>query len=138
MQIFIYINRLLYFVSNSDIFSSKSEIRSIKTKKKSKVKSKRNLFNEQGNFSKNNRGVSKKNKLNEESIKRLNKANIPRSIINRINKGNELTDVENEILHRENLEVVTSSKRSSFVREYKGGTPNRMRNLNLANEKRGL
>lgn len=102
------------------------------------VKKNRDLFKEQSYYSKSKGGVRKKNKLNKESIDRLKKASIPQSVINRANAGKELTDVENEILHKKGLEIVRSSKRSSFVREYTGGTETRMKNLKLANKTRGL
>lgn len=102
------------------------------------VRSNKPLFERVGYFNNGNRRYDKKNKINEISIERLKKANVPESIVRKIKSGRELSDIETEILHDKKLEVVKSRKRSSFVREYTGKTPSRMKNLRLANEKRGL
>lgn len=80
------------------------------------------------------KGGMRKNSLNKESIKILRRKNIPESIIRNMNTGNELSEVEKEILHSKKLEYVSSVKRTSFVRQYIGGTTKRLNNLNLANK----
>lgn len=102
------------------------------------VKSNKPLFERVGYFNNGQGGFDKKNKINPASVKRLRKANVPESIVRKIRSGRELSEIETEILHDKKLEVVKSRKRSSFVREYTGKTPNRMKNLRMANEKRGL
>lgn len=102
------------------------------------VRSNEPLFERVGYFNQSNGGYDKKNKVNEASIKRLKKANVPVSIVRKIKTGRELSEIETEILHDKKLEVVMSRKRNSFVREYTGKTPKRMKNLRMANEKRGL
>ena len=101
------------------------------------VKSNKPLFERVGYF-KEKRGDFKKNKVNDRSIERLRKSQVPNSIVRKIKLGRELSDIETEILHDKGLEVVMSRIKNSFVREYTGKTPNRMKNLKLANEKRGI
>lgn len=84
------------------------------------------------------KGGMNANRLNEESKKRINKLNIPESTKRKMKQGKELTEIETEILHNNNIEYVRSRKRKSFVRDYMGKTPTRMRNLRLANQRKGL
>lgn len=74
----------------------------------------------------------------KETIERLRKLDIPNKIKTKIRNSKELSEIESEILHSHRLEFVRSSKRKSFLREYTGGIESRMRNLELANIKRGL
>lgn len=89
-------------------------------------------------YLKKQKGGLKANRLNDESLNRINNLNIPESTNKKMRQGKELTEIETEILHNSNIEYVRSRKRKSFVRDYTGKTPIRMENLRLANKKRGL
>jgi len=95
-------------------------------------------FKDLSYFKKNPGGGYKANKLNEESEKKLKRLNIPEQTKRKIKTGRELTRIESEILHTQGFEYVRSSKRRSFLREYIGKTENKMRNLRMANKKRGI
>lgn len=95
------------------------------------VKKNRKLF-DRADILKSQVGGSKKaNKLNKESLEILNRKSIPESIIRKMNSGRELSEFEKDVLHLKGLEYVRSNKRKSFVREYRGGTEARLKNLNL-------
>ncbi len=95
------------------------------------VKKNKKLFDRVDYFKDNIGGMRKANKLNKESIEILKRKKIPESIIRKMNSGKVLSEFEKEVLHRHGLEYVRSNKRKSFVREYRGGTEARLRNLNI-------
>jgi hypothetical protein len=76
------------------------------------------------------------NKLNDTSVERLRKKGVPETLIKKMKSGKELTETEKELLHKKKLEYVKSLSKTSFVREYKGGTEGRLKNLKKANIER--
>lgn len=95
------------------------------------VKKNKKLFDRVDYFKDGIGGMKKANKLNKESIEILKRKRIPESIIRKMNSGRELSEFEKDVLHRHGLEYVRSNKRKSFVREYRGGTEARLRNLSI-------
>jgi hypothetical protein len=93
---------------------------------------------EKASYLSKTKGGVKSNRLNKESLERINKLNIPDTTKRKMRLGKEITDIETEILHNNKIEYVRSRKRKSFVREYQGKTEVRMKSLELANKKRGL
>lgn len=95
------------------------------------VKKNKKLFDREAILKSQVGGSKKANKLNNESLKILKNKKIPESIMRKMNSGRELSEYEKDVLHLKGLEYVRSNKRKSFVREYRGGTEARLKNLNL-------
>ena len=92
----------------------------------------RDIFN-------NDEGANITNKeLSKKTIKRLKGLGVPNSIINKMKKGNELSDIEKDVLHNRGIEYVVAGNQRPYIRKYTGGTPARLCNLKLANIKRGI
>ena len=99
------------------------------------VKKNKPLFDRVDYFKSNIGGMKRGNRLNKESLEIVRKLKIPEGIIRKMNSGRELSEFEKDVLHLKGIEYVRSNKRKSFVREYRGGTEERLKSLRKINIK---